>query len=102
MNQVKEISRIGKVIEGLRMVFESLAVNDDVVNESVIEREANIIRGQENTAKINELEKEIETVNISLKDNVVERAKVSEKAARKKADEVRMQKEETQKEIGEK
>ena len=59
MNQVKEVSRIGKVIEGLRMVFESLAVND-VVNETTLEREANIIRGQENTAKINELEKEIE------------------------------------------
>ncbi|MCI9287474.1 MAG: hypothetical protein HFJ57_05875 [Clostridia bacterium] len=93
MNQVKEVSRIGKVIEGLRMVFESLAVND-VVNETTLEREANIIRGQENTAKINELEKEIENVNIPLKDTVVEKATVSEKAAKKKADEVRKQKEE--------
>ena len=93
MNQVKEVSRIGKVIEGLRMVFESLAVND-VVNETTLEREANIIRGQENTAKINELEKEIENVNIPLKDTVVEKAAVSEKAAKKKADEVRKQKEE--------
>ena len=83
MNQVKEVSRIGKVIEGLRMVFESLAVND-VVNETTLEREANIIRGQENTAKINELEKEIENVNIPLKDTVVEKATVSEKAAKKK------------------
>lgn len=101
MNQVKEISRMGKVIEGLRMVFESLAVNDDVVNESVLEREANIIRGQENTSKIENLVKEMETVNIPLKDTVVEKATVSEKIAKKKADEVRMQKEETQKEIGE-
>lgn len=101
MNQVKEMSRIGKVIEGLRMVFESLAVNDDVVNESVLEREANIIRGQENTSKIENLVKEMETVNISLKDTVVEKATVSEKIAKKKADEVRKQKEETQKEIGE-
>ena len=93
MNQVKEVSRIGKVIEELRMVFESLAVND-VVNETTLEREANIIRGQENTAKINELEKEIENVNIPLKDTVVEKATVSEKAAKKKADEVRKQKEE--------
>ena len=93
MNQVKEVSRIGKVIEGLRMVFESLAVND-VVNETTLGREANIIRGQENTAKINELEKEIENVNIPLKDTVVEKATVSEKAAKKKADEVRKQKEE--------
>lgn len=101
MNQVKEVSRIGKVIEGIRMVFESLAIND-VENESALEREANIIRGQENTAKIEDLVKEMENVNIPLKDTVVEKATVSEKAAKKKADEVRMQKEETQKEIGEK
>lgn len=92
MNQVKEVSRIGKVIEGIRMAFEALAVND-VVNETTLEREVNIIREQENTAKINELEKEIENVNIPLKDTVVEKATVSEKAAKKKADEVRKQKE---------
>lgn len=96
MNQVKEVSRIGKVIEGIRMAFEALSVND-VVNETTLEREANIIRGQENTAKIESLIKEMETVNISLEDTVVEKATVSEKAAKKKADEVSMQKREQQK-----
>lgn len=93
MNQVKEISRIGKVIEGIRMAFEALAVND-LVNETTLEREANIIRGQENTVKIENLIKEMETVNISLKDTVVEKATVSEEVAKKKADKVRMQREE--------
>lgn len=93
MNKVKEVSRIRKVIEGIRMAFEALAVND-VVNETTLEREANIIRGQENTAKIENLIKEMETVNIPLKDTVVEKATVSEKAAKKKADEVRKQNEE--------
>lgn len=101
MNQVKEVSRIGKVIEGIKMAFQALSVND-VVNESALEREANMIREQENTAKIEKLVKEMETVNISLKDTVVEKATVSEKAAKKRADEVKKQKEETQKEIGEK
>lgn len=96
MNQVKEVSRIGKVIEGIRMALEALAVND-VVNETTLEREVNIIRGQENTAKIEELVKEMENVNIPLKDTVVEKATVSEKAAKKKADEVRKQNVEKQK-----
>lgn len=101
MNQVKEVYRRNKVIEGIMMFFQSLSVNE-AVNQDEVDREADMIREEyQDNELIDGLVKNTGTVNISLKDNVVEKATVSEKAARKKADEVRMQKEETQKEIGE-
>lgn len=101
-NQVEQVYRRNKVIEGIMMFFQALSVNEGA-NQKEEEKEAERIRANyQDNEFIDGLAKSTGTVTIPLKDTVVEKATVSEKAAKKKADEVRKKKEETQKEIGEK
>ena len=106
MNQVKvEQSRISKVIEGIRMLFRELSVNEEAINNRKLEQEVEAIRAVEDTKKIESLEENISKVNISLKDSVVAKAKVSEKRAKKVAEEVKeskMQEKDSTKQIEEK
>lgn len=97
MNQVKEVSRIGKVIEGIRMVFESLSVND-VVNQNEVEKLAEQIESNETKGVRSSLEEQ--AYGNSSKKGGLKRdieATVSENLAQKKADEVRKQNVEKQK-----
>ena len=106
MKQVKvEQSRISKVIEGIRMLFRELSVNEEAINNRKLEQEVEAIRAVEDTKKIESLEENISKVNISLKDSVVAKAKVSEKRAKKVAEEVKeskMQEKDSTKQIEEK
>lgn len=93
MNQVKaEQSRIAKVIEGLGMFFKALSVNEEAINNRRIEEDLEEIQAFEDTEKIKSLEENTLKVNIPLKDSVVEKAKVSERKAKKVADEVKKSK----------
>lgn len=102
MNQVKE-SRIGKFIVGLRDIIRELTINDGT--REVENKELESILAIQNGNRLEKLENEIETVYISLDDNdkIAPKAKVSEKLARERADKIKSEKiqEEKQSQIGE-
>lgn len=87
---VKE-SRFAKVIEGLRMAWAALSVNEEVISDNVKESELNEIRKNENRNAIRELEESQKWNNtILLEGNEYQislKAQVSEKMAQKKLEE---------------
>lgn len=93
-NQVEQVYRRNKVIEGIMMVLQALSVND-VVNEKEVEKLAEEIESEETKGVRSGLVEQ--TYGDSSKKGGLKKdieATVSEKAAKKKADEVRKQNEE--------
>ena len=94
MNQVAEVSRIRKIMEYIKLAFEPLLESDGIIGNEKIEGLDKII-AQQNSKRINELEEQTSRVHIALENdkNIVQKAKVSEKEAQRKADEVHKSKE---------
>ena len=91
MNQVKEVNRRNKVIEGIMLAFRALSVND-VEKQSEVEKAAEMIRiNYQDNEFTDELEKNTGTANISLENTDEERTSfikhenVSEELADKNA-----------------
>lgn len=98
-NQVEQVYRRNKVIEGIMMFFQALSVNEGA-NQTEEEKEAERIRvNYQDNDFTDGLEKNTGTADISLENTDEERTafvqhkNVSEEAAKKKADEVKKQKE---------
>lgn len=91
MNQVEEMSRFAKVMEGIGMFFRELSVNE-INSDDNLERLVDEIRKNEDSAKITDLENRTTSCNIPLKDGIVPKAKVSEKRAQEVAKELKAEK----------
>ena len=94
MNQVTEVSGIRKVLEYIKLACEPLLGSDGIIVNDKVEGLDKII-SQQNSKRISELEEQTSRVHIALENdkNIVQKAKVSEKEAQRKADEVHKAKE---------
>ena len=99
-NQVREVSKIREIMEYIKLALKELAVNEEAINNSELDKEVENIIDAQNNGRINSLEEQTTSVNIPLEDsdkNIVKKVKVSEKDAREQAEAKRGRKKDLQK-----